>query len=32
MATHNELGKEGEAAAAAYLQAQGYVIRERNWR
>lgn len=32
MATHNELGKEGEAAAAAYLQAQGYVLRERNWR
>ncbi len=32
MAIHNELGKEGEKAAADYLLAQGYVIRHRNWR
>lgn len=32
MATHNELGKSGENAAAAYLEKKGYVIRHRNWR
>ena len=32
MAKHNELGKEGEDNAAAYLEGQGYVIRHRNWR
>lgn len=32
MAIHNELGKAGEEAAAAYLQEQGYVVLHRNWR
>lgn len=32
MAAHNELGKEGEDAACAYLEREGYVIVERNWR
>ena len=32
MAEHNELGKAGETAAVAYLEARGYVIRHRNWR
>lgn len=32
MAEHNELGKAGEAAAVAYLEDHGYVIRHRNWR
>ncbi|MDR0939393.1 MAG: YraN family protein [Mediterranea sp.] len=32
MARHNELGKEGEDAAAAYLEKSGYLIRHRNWR
>lgn len=31
MARHNDLGKEGEDAAAAYLIKKGYVIRHRNW-
>lgn len=31
MALHNELGKEGEAAAVAYLTGKGYEIRHRNW-
>ena len=31
MATHNELGKEGEEAAAAYLEEHGYTIRHRDW-
>lgn len=31
MAEHNELGKAGEEAAAAYLVNHGYVIRHRNW-
>lgn len=31
MAAHNQLGKEGEAAAADYLRAKGYVIRDLNW-
>ena len=32
MAKHNELGKAGENAAVAYLEQQGYIIRDRNWR
>ncbi len=32
MAAHNELGKEGERLAASHLEAEGYVIRHRNWR
>lgn len=31
MASHNELGKEGEAAAVTYLMEKGYEIRHRNW-
>jgi putative endonuclease len=31
MAQHNELGKEGENLAAAFLQKNGYKIRDRNW-
>ncbi len=32
MAKHNELGKEGEKAAIAYLLEHNYVIRHQNWR
>ncbi len=32
MAAHNDLGREGEDAAARYLLRQGYTILERNWR
>lgn len=32
MAKHNQLGRKGEAKAAAYLEAEGFVILERNWR
>ncbi len=32
MADHNELGKEGEAMAVAYLQKKGYTILDKNWR
>ncbi len=32
MATHNELGKEGEEMAAKWLVKQGYTILHRNWR
>lgn len=32
MAVHNQLGKEGEALAAAYLAQKGYVLLHRNWR
>lgn len=32
MAAHNELGKEGEETATAYLIEKGYTIRHRNWR
>lgn len=31
MAAHNRLGKAGEDAATAYLERNGYVIRDRNW-
>ena len=31
MAKQNELGKEGENAAAEYLMSKGYSIRHRNW-
>lgn len=32
MAAHNQLGKEGEDAAACYLISHGYLIKDRNWR
>ena len=32
MASHNELGKKGEAIAEEYLSRNGYQILERNWR
>ncbi len=32
MAKHNDLGKAGENAAVAYLEKEGYLIRDRNWR
>lgn len=32
MATHNDLGKEGEDQAAAWLANKGYEILHRNWR
>ncbi len=32
MASHNELGKEGEEIAVDFLLKKGYTIRERNWR
>lgn len=31
MASHNELGKEGENAAVKYLLEKGYEIRHRDW-
>lgn len=31
MAEHNELGKQGEELAVAYLEENGYEILERNW-
>ncbi|MFN8273695.1 MAG: YraN family protein [Flavobacteriaceae bacterium] len=31
MAQHNQLGKEGEQKAVAYLEEQGYHILETNW-
>ncbi len=31
MARHNELGKEGESRAVAFLIQNGYEILERNW-
>lgn len=32
MATHNQLGKDGEDLAASYLLQHDYVILHRNWR
>ncbi len=32
MARHNELGKKGEQAAAAFMKSKGYKILMRNWR
>ncbi len=32
MATHNELGKEGEETAIRFLTEKGYSILNRNWR
>lgn len=32
MASHNNLGKEGEELAAAWLRGQGYKILHANWR
>jgi len=32
MARHNDVGKQGEALAAAYLTKQGYTILHCNWR
>ena len=32
MAEHNEFGKWGEDEAAAYLEAEGYIILERDWK
>lgn len=32
MASHNELGKEGEELAAQWLTANGYSLLHRNWR
>lgn len=32
MATHNELGKEGEKLAVNFLLKKGYKILEKNWR
>ena len=32
MATHNDLGKEGELQAQRFLQSKGYQILDCNWR
>ncbi|MBP5421890.1 MAG: YraN family protein [Paludibacteraceae bacterium] len=32
MAAHNDLGMLGEEKSVEYLQSQGYVIKQRNWR
>lgn len=32
MAEHNDLGKEAEKEAVAYLLSKGYTILEKNWR
>ena len=31
MATHNDLGRQGEAIAKAHLEANGYEIMDENW-
>jgi putative endonuclease len=31
MATHNDLGRQGEAIAKAHLEATGYEIMDENW-
>ncbi|OOQ60739.1 YraN family protein [Mucilaginibacter pedocola] len=31
MATHNDLGRKGEAIAKAHLEANGYEIMDENW-
>jgi len=31
MASHNELGKQGEHIACEFLRKQGYIILDRNW-
>ena len=31
MATHNDLGRKGEALAKAHLEANGYEIMDENW-
>jgi putative endonuclease len=31
MATHNDLGRQGEAIAKAHLEAAGYEIMDENW-
>ena len=32
MAAHNHTGKFGEQLGTAYLNTQGYIVREQNWR
>ena len=32
MASHNELGQEGEKLAEAWLRQRGYIILHRNWK
>jgi putative endonuclease len=32
MAIHNDLGKQGEELAAAWLEEKGYTLLHRNWR
>lgn len=32
MATHNEIGKKGEALALGWLEEQGFRLLDRNWR
>ncbi len=32
MAAHNDVGKWGEQVAAKYLEAKGYIIKDRDWR
>jgi len=31
MATHNDLGRQGEALAKAHLEASGYEVMDENW-